>query len=558
MEPAPSPPRALDDGRAPPARGLGGALVAFAAARPWAWLALYTALTTALYQLALRAPVFTPIAVPPTALDRLVPLVPTTAFVYATYFALMPSFVFATRGHAARGVRRVAAALVVLGNLTLNLLVPTALAAPLDAAALAAQAAEATRAAEGLGPLAALDAAGLRLLATIVAVDTPRAALPSGHLSLPAALFVLSARAGLRAAPLYAAWALALGVVILTTKQHVALDALAALVLAGLGAAAAELLLAAPRGARGAVRRARPWIDVRSVGAMVLELALAIAGAVAAAAAWRALAGDDALGLARAAVLAAGLLAALVVVATRQHALFILYHDAVHGLVARDRRVNDLITNVLVGLPQLIPVEVYRRLHLAHHARLGRADDPERLLLYRDQRWRYRPLGLRALALQLAGDLALVNNLRTALAFARMARDPTSPLALPRGRPIDPAVIVLGAAALLALGMATLAWPDLVGRALVVWVGVLLTGTQLIQKVRSFAEHADADAPERSYSWRPSLAARLVLWPYNIQYHREHHARPHVPWHRLPAIASAETPPHVPRSLRALLWSGRA
>jgi fatty acid desaturase len=91
-----------------------------------------------------------------------------------------------------------------------------------------------------------------------------------------------------------------------------------------------------------------------------------------------------------------------------------------------------------------------------------------------------------------------------------------------------------------------------------VWVGVLLTGTQLIQKVRSFAEHADADAPERSYSWRPSLAARLVLWPYNIQYHREHHARPHVPWHRLPAIASAETPPHVPRSLRALLWSGRA
>lgn len=241
--------------------------------------------------------------------------------------------------------------------------------------------------------------------------------------------------------------------------------------------------------------------------------------------------------------------------ATRQHALFILYHDAVHGLLARPRRLNDLLINLFVGIPQSLPIHVYRALHLVHHRTLGTQADPERVLLYAGQPWRYRPLPLRRLLPQLLGDLLLWNNLVTLGLYLREQVAPTGRLKLPRG-PVYPEYYVLTLLAL--LGMAAFAWwrPDLAWRAALVWFGTLLTLTQAIQKVRSFAEHADLDAPELSYSWEPGLLGRLTLWPYNIQYHREHHERPDIPWYELPQRFPTRVA-RPGRSLPGLLWDGR-
>lgn len=83
-----------------------------------------------------------------------------------------------------------------------------------------------------------------------------------------------------------------------------------------------------------------------------------------------------------------------------------------------------------------------------------------------------------------------------------------------------------------------------------------LTVTQLLQKIRSFAEHAAADIdPSLSCSWAPVVLGRLTIWPYNINYHREHHSHPTIPWDRLPAaFPSVEQRPG--RDLIAHLWSG--
>lgn len=246
---------------------------------------------------------------------------------------------------------------------------------------------------------------------------------------------------------------------------------------------------------------------------------------------------------------------AMIVIATRQHAQFILFHDAVHYNVARDRRLNDAITNLVIGVPQLVPVQVYRRLHLAHHARLGTDADPERLLLYRGQPWQYRPLPLGRLALQLAGDLLLVNNVKTLVYFGRELRDPDSRLRLPT-MTLHPELWLTVAL----WGGALVAWlvvdATTALRFALLWFVPLLTLTQLIQKVRSFAEHAPMDAPELSYSWRPGLFGRLVLWPYHINYHREHHVHPRVPWYRLPAEFPA-VDQRPGRELPRLLWDGR-
>ncbi|MCB9673644.1 MAG: fatty acid desaturase family protein [Alphaproteobacteria bacterium] len=245
---------------------------------------------------------------------------------------------------------------------------------------------------------------------------------------------------------------------------------------------------------------------------------------------------------------------AMVVVATRQHALFILYHDAVHGLIAKPLRLNDLVINAFAGVPMLLPVHVYRSLHMVHHRTLGTRRDPERVLLYVGQDWDYRPLPARRLLRQLVFDTLLVNQLKTVVAYARELYGPNPVLDLPRSRWWPELV---GLNAVFWGGALAFAWvePTLALRAAVVWLVPLVTLTQGIQKVRSFAEHAALDAHELSYSWQPGLLGRLVLWPYNIQYHREHHERPSVPWYRLPeAFPEREARPG--RTLPALLWDG--
>lgn len=184
-----------------------GRVIAFAGRHPWWWLLAYLVGSASLYQLAIRVPLYTPFIVRPTALDDAIPLVPWTAAPYLTYFLLMPSFVMLTRGHPRRGALLVAAALCVLGNLTINNLVPTQISDPITPAF-----------------AATLDAP---LLEQIVSTDTPRAALPSGHLALPLALAMLAFRGKLRGRWLYVPWTIVMAITILTTKQHYLPDAIA-------------------------------------------------------------------------------------------------------------------------------------------------------------------------------------------------------------------------------------------------------------------------------------------------------------------------------------------
>ena len=225
---------------------------------------------------------------------------------------------------------------------------------------------------------------------------------------------------------------------------------------------------------------------------------------------------------------------AFVVVATRQHALLMLYHDAVHGLLARDRRLNDAAINLFVGVPFLLPVEVFRPLHIRHHRHLGQADDPERTILFADQHWRYRALPAATLLRQVLADLFLLNGVRTLLAWR--ARTPRLRVST------DTWMVALAWAVLLCTLLAHSA--GIVALALALWFGPVLTLTNLLQKVRSFSEHGggnDATGPghEWTYSWRPGPLGRLFIWPYNINRHREHHAQPDVPWHGLPHVSGA-------------------
>lgn len=514
--------------------------------RPWNALLLYALVTAAVYGLACRWPFFTPRVIEPSAFDARLPLVPAAVVPYLSYFFLLPVLIAWTRWRAAFSRVLAPALLCGLVNAAFYLALPTRLALR-------------------PGVLPATTAGSL--LALLQRADTPLCALPSGHVSLPAAIAVAAllasrsagtaAAAWRRTSAAFVAWTFVLAASALLIRQHYAIDLAAGIALgvtvamvAGLATTAANVgavdteaeatasAVETGEPPRRAGRRRRVALHRPSVVALLAEWTVIVAAAAVALAWWS---------------WPAALLAGAVI-ATRQHALLVLYHDAVHGLIARPRRLNDLLINATVGVPLLLPVHLYRALHVSHHRHLGSERDPERVLLYRGQRWSYRPLGTGALALQLAGDLLGWNACVLSWRYF-VERRRGGGLRLPRTR-FHPELVAQYALFAAAWGAAATAAPTFALRLALLWFLPYVTLTQLLQKLRSFAEHTDdEEAALRSCSWAPGILGRLTLWPYNINYHREHHARPDLAWDRLPA-AFPEARQRPGGELRSHVWSG--
>jgi membrane-associated phospholipid phosphatase len=179
--------------------------------KAWWLLALHGLLAAALYGFAAHHPIREPLIIYPSAVDHLIPFVPSAAWLYATYLALLPVLLLA-RWKPGFNTVFVAGTSCAILNAIVYILFPTALAAR-------------TPAAPGT------------LLAAIQAMDTTLCALPSGHVSLPTALaasaWVASAdHEGHRrwwrwVAAGFAVWTVLLGASTLLTRQHYAVDALA-------------------------------------------------------------------------------------------------------------------------------------------------------------------------------------------------------------------------------------------------------------------------------------------------------------------------------------------
>ena len=241
------------------------------------------------------------------------------------------------------------------------------------------------------------------------------------------------------------------------------------------------------------------------------------------------------------------------VMATRQHALLMLFHYGVHGLVAGNRRLNDMVINAFVGVPLLIPVHVYRAIHISHHKYVGTLKDPERLLLYWGQPWNYKPLKSASLLLQFLGDVSGFNSLVMMIRYMMMKRS-DSEIDQPATR-FNLDLLLIFAVFVCGIVISLNLWPHDTVVILLLWYLPYLTFTQMLQKVRSFAEHSLDKHNSYTFNWRPGLFGRLTIWPYNINYHREHHAHPNVPWDQLPSFADTGSV-RPGRELITHIWTG--
>ena len=64
-------------------------------------------------------------------------------------------------------------------------------------------------------------------------------------------------------------------------------------------------------------------------------------------------------------------------IGARQHAFAILMHDASHYRITRNKKVNDIVSEMLLAFPLFVTVRGYRLSHLAHHRHMNTEYDPD-------------------------------------------------------------------------------------------------------------------------------------------------------------------------------------
>ena len=230
-------------------------------------------------------------------------------------------------------------------------------------------------------------------------------------------------------------------------------------------------------------------------------------------------------------------LLAVVIIGTRQHALFVIAHEAAHYLLFENRKINDFAGRGCAML-QGLSMCTYRVIHRLHHNNLYGELDPDTALhggYPRGRAYLVRKLlkdlsGLTAwktYAYFLGGAPAL--NTQTNVALRPL--DDTSSKLRDDARTDRNLVIACHIAVLLAF-----AWSGY----LVLWVLPLLTVVQAILRLRAIAEHgATTDFSSPLTAARTNLAPawlRWALFPHNVNYHVEHHLYASVPQYNLPEL----------------------
>ncbi len=229
------------------------------------------------------------------------------------------------------------------------------------------------------------------------------------------------------------------------------------------------------------------------------------------------------------------------VIGTRQLGLAILMHEAAHGGLSTNTRLNDFLGHWLCAVPVGASLNSYRPYHLAHHRFAQQPEDPDLAL---SAPFPVTPASLRRkLFRDLTGQTFFKQRILLPLAAlrgqtAQRATDDHAYEAIVTGRSIGPFLIFSG------LTLATFIAAGLWWAWFALWLLPMATWFPMVTRLRNIAEHAcvegSAEDPYRAArTTRASWWERAFIAPYWVNFHAEHHLFMHVPCWRLPALHRA-------------------
>ncbi len=231
----------------------------------------------------------------------------------------------------------------------------------------------------------------------------------------------------------------------------------------------------------------------------------------------------------------------VIIIGTRQHALFVIAHDAAHYLLYENRKLNDFAGRACATV-QGLSMCTYRVIHRLHHNNLYGELDPDTAL-----HGGY-PRGRSYLIKKLLKDLSGLTAWKTYAYFlggapglntktnvALRPLDDTSAKLRSDARKDRNVVIVFHLIAL-----AFFAWSGYLVQYLVLWILPLVTVVQALLRLRAISEHgATTDFSSPLTAARTNVAPAWVEWlifPHHVNYHIEHHLYASVPHYHLPEL----------------------
>ncbi len=225
------------------------------------------------------------------------------------------------------------------------------------------------------------------------------------------------------------------------------------------------------------------------------------------------------------------------------HGISLFTHEAVHGSLARNRLLNDLL-GALCAFPVLQTCTAYRVLHLRHHQHLGNDGDPDHYENY--TRWTWM--------------VFLMNWLRLLIGY------PVYITAIPlmgfrQGTARERWWIAAEVSVLITLIL--LVWFSPIPRTWLLhgWLIPMLCINSMVN-IRGMSQHTLLEhAADEVLGTRTILTSRLVrFFMCNENYHLEHHLYPGVPWYSLPRVhralqdeLRAHGAPYIP-SYSSFVW----
>ena len=222
---------------------------------------------------------------------------------------------------------------------------------------------------------------------------------------------------------------------------------------------------------------------------------------------------------------------AVAVIGARQLGLAILMHDAAHAALHPNLKLNDFLGHWLCAVPIGASLDAYRPYHLSHHKYAQQPEDPDLVLSapFPVTRASLRRKMLRDLTGRTFYKQRLLP-LVGALVGRRMGDLPEG--AVVTGKSVAPFLLINGAA-LAVLTAAGLWWAWFA-----LWILPMATWFPLVTRLRNISEHAivpdDADPLRHARTTRAGFLERLLIAPYWVNHHCEHHMFMHMPCGSLP------------------------
>lgn len=204
--------------------------------------------------------------------------------------------------------------------------------------------------------------------------------------------------------------------------------------------------------------------------------------------------------------------------------MFVLGHEAAHGLLFSNRALNDAVWLYLLDLPLLgTATPGYRRVHMSHHRDELGPNEPDKVL------YSFYPQPWSSYRRKLRRDV-------TGVSWFRSHRPVRA--ALGSWPPTRAGLCVIAGIVMTAAPFVLFGRPELY---LALWVAPYVTLYWVFNRLRAIAEHGgmtrSSDRRQTTHHVRQRVGLlRWFMVPYNVGYHLAHHVDAGVSFRHLPRL----------------------